>query len=588
MKRMISEQSVALNKATTNQSIWEVIQIDAVHQLSLFTLDDFLELNNQGMHVIHYAAAHNSVQCLGYFINSGIEISLPHSTTNSAPLHFAAEYGHVEVVKILLEKGANIGAQNQNGYTPLHFAAEYGHVEVVKILLEKGANIEAQNQNAYTTLHFAAEKGNFAVIKILLEKVADIEAKSQNGYTPLHLAAGDGNVEVVKILLEKGANIEAQNLYAYTPLHFAAEYGHVEVVKILLDKGADIKAKDQHDYTPLHLAAGDGHVEIIKMLLLAGADIDNVLLGRHNIPDPEISCILQLKEALKDICLLQFTQQKLDSSLFKTKSEQFETYTKKYITEFLIKNGIKDGFLDHLKANINCFPDRLASVVNSAVDKLISESNDHLEIIEGVLRQKIEGIYNLPFSVFNKQVLSKLTEQQLTGLTAKTLTEEQQQQKEVIDFYQRNPEYKIAGNYLLHLINNKSASIDISALNHLMLQDKNLADLVKDLNKYAQTVDLKNKLNAVIVDHQCNLTNSSFTALVQVEINNEKQNNIIQNLTKENKVIKDQLETQKICISKMLEFLGDKFPDFDLTLDGLVPANENHDEINVMGEASDF
>jgi ankyrin repeat protein len=71
------------------------------------------------------------------------------------PLHWAAESGHLEVVALLLEKGANVNAQNQHGETPLHRAAWDGHLEVVRLLLAKGTNVEAKDRDGLCPLAVA-------------------------------------------------------------------------------------------------------------------------------------------------------------------------------------------------------------------------------------------------------------------------------------------------------------------------------------------------------------------------------------------------------------------------------------------------
>ena len=186
-------------------------------------------------------------------------------------LFLAAAHGHVEVVKILLDKGATVDAQGADGRTALHIAAYEGHVEVVKMLLDEGAAIDAKNTDDGTALYIAALHEHVEVVKILLDKGADIAI---DDWTALHSAAAHGHVEVVKILLHKGATIDAKNIDDWTALHSAAAHGHVEVVKILLHKGAAIDAKTTDDWTALHIAAEHGHVEVVKILLDEGAAID--------------------------------------------------------------------------------------------------------------------------------------------------------------------------------------------------------------------------------------------------------------------------------------------------------------------------
>ena len=101
----------------------------------------------------------------------------------------AIEKGNLELVKELLEQGAEINARDKYGWTALHFASLYGHLEIVKELHEAGAEIEAKtNNNGMTALHYASRNGHLEIVKYLVEKGADIEAKTNYNKTSLHLA----------------------------------------------------------------------------------------------------------------------------------------------------------------------------------------------------------------------------------------------------------------------------------------------------------------------------------------------------------------------------------------------------------------
>jgi ankyrin repeat protein len=178
-------------------------------------------------------------------------------------LRWAAREGHEAAVQLLLEKGADINAQNK-GWTVLHVAASEGHEAVVQLLLEKGADINAQNQG-WTALHVAASKGHEAVVQLLLEKGADINAQNK-GWTALYWAAFKGHEAVVQLLLEKGADVEVKDHKRKTALRVAASKGHEAVVQLLLEKGADIEAKDYRGRTALRLAASEGHKAVVQLL----------------------------------------------------------------------------------------------------------------------------------------------------------------------------------------------------------------------------------------------------------------------------------------------------------------------------------
>ncbi|KAH8652933.1 hypothetical protein BGZ61DRAFT_374430, partial [Ilyonectria robusta] len=130
-------------------------------------------------------------------------------------------------------------------FTDLMVPSYFGHNAVVKLLLDKGADVEAKDKNnryGGTPLWWAAQNGHAAVVKLLLGKGADVEAKDKNnryGGTPLWWAAQNGHEAVVKLLLEKGADVEAKDrVDGRTPLWWAAQSGHKAIVKLLLDKGA--------------------------------------------------------------------------------------------------------------------------------------------------------------------------------------------------------------------------------------------------------------------------------------------------------------------------------------------------------------
>ncbi|KAL5600867.1 hypothetical protein FOVSG1_006897 [Fusarium oxysporum f. sp. vasinfectum] len=182
------------------------------------------------------------------------------------PLHEASENGNLEIMKMLLEKGADATAATMDGRTPLHEASGNGNLEIMKMLLEKGADARAATENGWMPLHEASENGNLEIMKMLLEKGADATAATMDGRTPLHGASGNGNLEIMKMLLEKGADVTAATMDGRTPLHQASQNGHLEIAKMLLENGADARATAKDGLTPLHQASQNGHLEIVKIL----------------------------------------------------------------------------------------------------------------------------------------------------------------------------------------------------------------------------------------------------------------------------------------------------------------------------------
>jgi ankyrin repeat protein len=184
------------------------------------------------------------------------------------PFETAINKGYLDVIKVFVEKGADVKATDQDGDTPLHWAAANGHSDVVKYLVEeKGTNVKVGDKDGYTPLHRAAANSKLDVVKYLVEKGADVKAADKYGDTPLYRAARYGEWDVVKYLVEKGADVKATDKDGDTLLHWTAEDGHWDVVKYLVEKGANIKAGDKDGFTPLHRAAANGKLDVVKYLV---------------------------------------------------------------------------------------------------------------------------------------------------------------------------------------------------------------------------------------------------------------------------------------------------------------------------------
>ena len=213
-------------------------------------------------------------------LEKGANVDSKDSKYGRTPLLWAAKNGHEAVVKLLLEKGANVDSKDSEyGWTPLFVAAENGYWAVVKLLLENGADVDSKDSLfGRTPLWWAAEKGDEAVMKLLLENGADVDFKETlSGRTPLLWAAANGHKAVVRLLLENGANMDSKDSkYGRTPLLWAAKKGHEAVVKLLLEKGANVDSKDSMSgRTPLSWAAENGNEAVVKLLLENGADVDS-------------------------------------------------------------------------------------------------------------------------------------------------------------------------------------------------------------------------------------------------------------------------------------------------------------------------
>jgi len=161
----------------------------------------------------------------------------------AAELIEATRSGDTETVAKLITDGFDLNEATGDGMTAVHWAAQSGHVAILKALLDAGAQVNATTRiGDYTPLHLASSQANSALVEALLESGASVNATTTNSHvTALHLAAQTvGGAESVKVLIEYGADLNAREGAAeQTPLMFAAASNRVESVELLLAAGAD-------------------------------------------------------------------------------------------------------------------------------------------------------------------------------------------------------------------------------------------------------------------------------------------------------------------------------------------------------------
>ena len=171
---------------------------------------------------------------------------------------------HVEMVKYLVEQGADINVKNDYDMTALNSPylsdisyhgdqdmwdamAEFDAInkpknrEILKYLIDKGADTSVKNNSGYPILIWAIQEWEIEIIKALVANKADLEARDKKGNTALIIAR---NMEIIKILVEGGADVNALNNDGRNALMEASDHDHLDIVKYLAENGADINVKN--------------------------------------------------------------------------------------------------------------------------------------------------------------------------------------------------------------------------------------------------------------------------------------------------------------------------------------------------------
>ncbi|XP_023224750.1 ankyrin-1-like [Centruroides sculpturatus] len=234
------------------------------------------------------AAKEGHIDAIKILLENNADVSVVDRNEKSV-VYWLCERNHPEALKILLEDSFApnlIFKEDAYENNPLHVAAEHGYADVLKILLEHGADIHSKNEDEETALHLAAQSGHRNVVKLLLETNKSIvNAEDEEKNTPLHVAALKGHQKVVIDLLYAGANVESRNCNLWTALDCAAYGGWLKTARILLKAGSPVDPLDKSKTTPLHLAASKGHAKVVEMLLEFNAKIGQVDAENNNCLD---------------------------------------------------------------------------------------------------------------------------------------------------------------------------------------------------------------------------------------------------------------------------------------------------------------
>eukprot|EP00438_Fugacium_kawagutii_P014931 Skav215671 [mRNA] locus=scaffold310:174339:175472:- [translate_table: standard] len=224
----------------------------------------------KGTRPIHCAIHTSQLEVVRFLVEAG--------ASADGTLAPAVLCGNSEVVELLLKSRAAIDAASEDGITPLHVAAVHGKWDMVKLLVDSGADKNAATaEEGMTALCFASAEGCLEMVEWLVEAGADKDVVTAEGKTAFSWAVERRHMEVAKFLLHAGAREDASTAFAGKTffLHRAAEAGRVDMVlRLLENKACCDQPLTSLRVRPLHLAAQNGHLKVVQVLLEAGARED--------------------------------------------------------------------------------------------------------------------------------------------------------------------------------------------------------------------------------------------------------------------------------------------------------------------------
>ena len=290
----------ALNNSSINDDSATLVQLLAERGADVNKHDE------NHMTLLHVAADHQHLKLVQVLLNHGANVNAK-NICGWTPLHQVLHIHKtsedvIRIVQLLEERGADVNTPTKGHVIPLHIASRRQCLELVRVLLNLGANVNAEADDGRTSLHFAllgsliSEDGIhvvqseggvgvvqsndcIGVVQLLLDRGANVNAPEKYHVTPLHIASKNQSLELVRVLLNHGANVNAEDSYHRTPLHRVFEIHNtsedvVRVVQLLAERGADVNAPNNLHEIPLHLASHRQCLELVRVLLDLGAIIN--------------------------------------------------------------------------------------------------------------------------------------------------------------------------------------------------------------------------------------------------------------------------------------------------------------------------
>ncbi|KAL8859660.1 MAG: hypothetical protein Q9178_003774 [Gyalolechia marmorata] len=233
-----------------------------------------------GFTPLHYAASRGHTVIATYLLAHDADLDARSDAGNTA-LILAVQEGYLDVARLLLDQNADVDISDADGFRATHTAALLGFVP---LLVQRGADVNAQNTRGMSPLHSAVWSGHTAAAEVLLQYGAESNARDEDGDTPLHDAFlrqegfNDHQLnEIIGLLLKHGANPNILNNHGETPLFLSVKLENIDHLRSLIStKGCDINAKGMYGMTLLSMAIEFAPDDFVEDLIQRGADLSAI------------------------------------------------------------------------------------------------------------------------------------------------------------------------------------------------------------------------------------------------------------------------------------------------------------------------
>ena len=192
---------------------------------------------------------------------------------NTSMLRSIQLTNNAEILRVLLDAGADINFQDMEGRTAVFQAVKYARSDMLHLLIERGCDINIGKYNQSNCLHLAAKRSDEEIIRQLIDAGHELDSVNWGGNTALLIACRFCQKEVVLRLLRAGAHVDIANKLGHYPLHYSAFSGDIILVDLLLGRGANPDVQTHLGITPIMLAAERRHCKVVEVLAARSSNL---------------------------------------------------------------------------------------------------------------------------------------------------------------------------------------------------------------------------------------------------------------------------------------------------------------------------
>jgi len=198
---------------------------------------------------------------------------------------------------------ADLQDVDERGWTHLHFAAEEGRSDLVKILLKLGADVYKENLAFETPFSIAVKGNQMEVVKTFLDQGFDVNHPNSKGYLPILDIINERNLEILEMLSERKIPLNVPDVFGNMAIHMAAKNGFLAGILLLFEKGISPTVKGEKGETPLQMAKRGGHQAVVRLI----QDCENGVKTNQLVFDYSPEVFWQSTELATSTLFSQFT-----------------------------------------------------------------------------------------------------------------------------------------------------------------------------------------------------------------------------------------------------------------------------------------